>query len=188
MWKCLSTFLLYCFTATLLYIATVAIIIDVSTLGTPEVEWGVSPCRSRLPFWCLILWWNRGGDLGERAPGDFTFGCPICKWAELQCGSTPGCQAGWHALLLLLSLVLLQHYHKGCGSPRPLSGVNIEHWCNGNVVFCSCFFWIKKKKKSDWYNGVTKVILPVCYSDILRRQFGFTWPGYVLYMYMISYK
>ena len=135
------------FTATLMYIATVAIIIDVSTLGTLEVEWGVSPCRSRPPFWCLILWWNRCGDLGKRAPGDFTFGCPICKWAERQCGSTPGSQAGWHALLLLLwlLLLLLLHYHKGCGSPRPLSGVYIEHWCKDNAVFCSCFFWIKKK-------------------------------------------
>ena len=151
MWKCLSTFLLYCFTATLMYIATVAIIIDVSTLSTPEVEWGMSPCRSRPPFWCLNLWWNRGGDLGERAPGDFTFGCPICKWAELQCGSTPGPHAGWHALLLLLLLLLLQHYHKGCGSPRPLSGVYIEHWCNDIVVFCSCFFWIKKKIKKKHY-------------------------------------
>ena len=166
MWKCLSTFLLYCFTATLLYIATVAIIIDVSTLGTPEVEWGVSPCRSRPPFWCLILWWNRGGDLGERAPGDFTFGCPICKWAELQCGSTPGYQAEWHALLLLLLLVLLQHYHKGCGSPRPLSGVYIEHWCNDNVVFCSCFFWIKKKKKKE-----TKMIYGQYQSDLSEQLY-----------------
>ena len=112
MWENVCLPSLYCVTATLMYIATVAIIIDVSTLGSPEVEWGVSPCRSRPPFWCLILWWNRGGDLGGRAPGDFTFGCPICKWAELQCGSSPGSQAGWHALLLLLLLLLLQHYHK----------------------------------------------------------------------------
>ena len=36
--------LLYCFTATIMHIATVVIIIDVSTLRTPEVEWGMSPC------------------------------------------------------------------------------------------------------------------------------------------------
>ena len=101
----------------------------------PTLNGACHPRRSRPPFWCLILWWNRGGDLEERAPGDFTFGCPICKWAELQCGSTPGSQAGWHALLLLLLSLLLQHYHKGCGSPWPLSGVYIEHWCNDIVVF-----------------------------------------------------
>ena len=139
-----------------MYIATVAIIIDVSTLGTPEVEWGMSPCKSRPPFWRLILWWNRGGDLGERAPGDFTFGCPICNWAELQCGSTPGSQAGWHALLLLLLLLLLQHYHKGLGSPRPLSGVYIEHWCNDIVVVVPVSSKLKKKihalpSQRAWY-------------------------------------
>ena len=72
--------------------------------------------------------------LGSGRPGISPSGARSAS-GQLQCGSTPGSQAGWHALLFLLLLLFsLQHYHKGCSSPRPLPGVYIEHWCYDIVV------------------------------------------------------
>ena len=145
----MSTLILYYFTATFMYIATVAMIIDVSTLGTPEVEWGMLPCRSGPPSCSAVAAAPLGSGRPEILPTgarsanglDFDADWLGCRPRGFRPGDMPCCCYCYY------------HYNiitKGYGSPLPLSGVYIEHWCNDIVHFIPVFFLKKIVRPTDF--------------------------------------
>ena len=95
MWKYLSTFLLYCCTATLMYIATVAIIIDVSTLSIlPKLNGACHPVGRDHHSGALSCGGIASAILGSGRPGISPSGARSASGLNFNAGLPRGLRSG----------------------------------------------------------------------------------------------